>query len=69
MKQTQPIDPVLPIRDVQSITGLGRTSIYAGMQAGWFPRNIRLSPKRVAWRESEIRKYLDSRPTYGNKAA
>jgi predicted DNA-binding transcriptional regulator AlpA len=30
---------------------------------GHFPTRIRLSPKRVAWRMSDIEAWIDSRPT------
>jgi prophage regulatory protein len=66
---TDNLDRMLKLRDVRAITGLASSTVYDGMAAGWFPRNVRLSPKRVGWRESEIRQYLADRPTYGSKAA
>jgi predicted DNA-binding transcriptional regulator AlpA len=51
------------------ITGLPLTSLYAGMRDGWFPKNRKISPKRVARKESELRDYLDSRAQFGSKAA
>jgi prophage regulatory protein len=64
MPMNKQMDRMLGSKEVREITGLAVSTIYDGMALGWFPRNIRISPKRVAWRESEIRNYLNSRPTY-----
>jgi prophage regulatory protein len=60
---------MLGTREVLEITSLPLSSLYDGMRKGWFPRNVRISPKRVAWRESEILEYIASRPQFGSKAA
>ena len=39
---------------VQEITGLPESSIYAEMAKGNFPKPIKLSANRVAWLEDEI---------------
>ena len=46
---------------VEAITGLSRSTIYAKMQADEFPRQIKLSIKTVAWIESEIQDWLNAR--------
>lgn len=46
---------------VESITGLSRTTIYRLMSLGEFPRPVRLTAKAVAWPESEIETWLKSR--------
>lgn len=40
--------------DVQRVTGLPRSSIYALMKQGQFPRPIRITSKTVGWLQSEI---------------
>lgn len=46
---------------VEEITGLSRTTIYAMMSRGEFPRPVRLTRKAVAWPESKITEWLNSR--------
>lgn len=47
--------------EVEAITGLSRSTIYAKMQNGTFPRNIKLSERSVGWIESEIQAFLRNR--------
>lgn len=47
--------------EVEEITGLSRTTIYAMMSRGEFPRPVRLTRKAVAWPESAITEWLNSR--------
>ena len=46
-------------------TGLGRSSIYAGVRAGTFPAPVRLSARAVAWREEDLDKWVSERVTAG----
>ena len=46
---------------VEEITGLSRSSIYAMVAKGTFPRPIRLGKRAVAWREQDIREWMESR--------
>jgi prophage regulatory protein len=50
-------------RAVEEITGLSRTTIYALMSRGDFPRPVRLTAKAVAWPESAITDWLATRPS------
>lgn len=47
--------------DVQILTGLSRSSIYALMARGELPKPIHLTAKAVAWPESAIAEWLNSR--------
>lgn len=47
--------------EVESLTGLSRTTIYKLMSKGEFPRPVRLTTKAVGWPESAIREWLESR--------
>lgn len=40
--------------EVQHITGLSRSTIYAMMEAGTFPRQRKASPTIAVWSESEV---------------
>lgn len=48
--------------EVEKITALSRSTIYRLMDAGEFPRPIRLTKKAVAWSEADILDWLASRP-------
>lgn len=47
--------------DVERITGLSRSSIYAMMKIGEFPQSIPLTGRIVAWLQSEILEWVKSR--------
>lgn len=57
--QPQPGKPekLLRLPEVESLTGLRKSSLYAGMRATppTFPQCVRLSARAVAWKESDIR--------------
>ncbi|AAV97122.1 AlpA family phage regulatory protein [Ruegeria pomeroyi] len=48
---------------VEAVTGLSRSSIYAMMDAGDFPRPVRIGKRAVAWPQSAIEAWLANRPT------
>jgi prophage regulatory protein len=52
----------LRIRQVIQATGLSRMTIYRLELAGKFPKRRQLSENSVAWLESEISEWIDSRP-------
>jgi prophage regulatory protein len=53
---------ILRRRAVEARTGLKRSTIYFQMNAGTFPRPIRLGAKAVGWRETDIDAWLATRP-------
>jgi prophage regulatory protein len=55
-------DELWSMKIVQIKTGLSRASVYKYMALGLFPRQRHLGPGRVAWRASDVRKWIDSRP-------
>ena len=48
---------------VERATGLSRSSLYAMMDAGEFPRPVRIGKRAVAWPQSSIEAWLAQRPT------
>ena len=56
------IDRILRRPEVERVTGLSRTSIYALIAQGRFPRPVKLGRQAVGWRESEIAAWIESRP-------
>lgn len=56
-----PLNRLLRQREVSAVTGLSRQSIYAYMQDGTFPRPVKLSARLVAWREQDVRDWINAR--------
>lgn len=46
---------------VEARTGLSRSTIYDWMKSGNFPLPVKLGARLVAWRESDIRQWLETR--------
>lgn len=53
---------LLTVREVSSIAGVSRSTIYTGMNEGRFPRSIKVGKKSVRWRASDIEKWLAELP-------
>ncbi|WP_043882836.1 helix-turn-helix transcriptional regulator [Vibrio campbellii] len=52
----------LRIQDVMSLTGLGRSTIYKFMADETdFPKSVPIGGRAVAWVESEIEEWMESR--------
>ena len=52
---------LISIKGVSGKVGLSRGSIYVYMNAGTFPRSIKIGPRRVAWIEQEIDEWIMQR--------
>lgn len=52
---------LLRLPAVEERTGLRKSSIYAGVNAGTFPAPIRLSVRAVAWEEAAIDAWIFER--------
>ena len=53
---------LLSRKEVEKRVGLSRSTIYDHMNAGTFPRPVRVGPKAVRWRTSEIDAWMDNLP-------
>lgn len=53
-------------REVEQRTGLSRSTIYAWINDNRFPRPVKLGERIVAWRESDIDDWLESRVSEGD---
>lgn len=51
----------LRLPEVKQITGLGKTTIYALMKSGEFPRGVRISGRAVGWIEEEVAQWVQDR--------
>ena len=56
-------DKLLRRPEVETLTGLSRSTIYSWLQRGDFPQPVKLGTRLVAWRESDITAWLESRET------
>ena len=56
------LDRLLNMAEVLEVTGLSRSSIYSLMRQGVFSEPLKVGPRAVRWRESEIREWERSRP-------
>jgi prophage regulatory protein len=45
-------------KEVERLTSLTRSTIYASMGAGTFPKAVKIGPMRVGWVESEVLEWL-----------
>jgi len=52
---------ILRRTEVEATIGLGRSSIYAMMEAGSFPKPVRLGQRAVGWLEHEVQEWLKNR--------
>jgi prophage regulatory protein len=55
------VDSLLRMDQVKTRTGLSRSSIYAKVSTGEFPKPIALSSRSVAWIEAEIAAWIQAR--------
>ena len=52
---------ILRRKQVESRTGLSRSSIYKMMSEGTFPKPVSLGARAVGWIENQIDQWLESR--------
>lgn len=57
------------LKEVLSITGLARASVYRYMDQGCFPKTVSLGDRAVAWVESEVQEWVLARIAERNGGA
>ena len=60
-----PRDRLLRLSDVSDIVGIRKSSIYALMKEGKFPKCIYITSKTVAWPESAVLAWVNDRINKG----
>ena len=50
---------LLRLPEVKSATGLSKSSIYARITEGTFPKQIPLGPRLVVWLEADIQNWIN----------
>lgn len=48
--------------DVEKLVGLSRSTLYAMISEGTFPKPVQLGKRAVGWREVDVLNWLESRP-------
>jgi len=51
--------------DVEKLVGLSRSTLYAMMAEGSFPKPVKLGKRAVGWREADVLDWLESRHVEG----
>lgn len=64
---SQPLDRLMPLADVLNATSLRRSSLYDLVRDGLFPEPVKISRRRVAWRTSDVVRWIASQ-TYSRDA-
>lgn len=54
---------ILRLSDVTRQTGLPRSTLYAKIAEGTFPRPIKLSQRSVGWLSQDVASWIDKRIT------
>ena len=57
---------ILRRRDVEILTGLSRSTLYAMMANGKFPSPIKLGERAVGWQDKDLADWIASRPKKSN---
>ena len=52
---------LLRLPEVKNLTGLSKSSIYARIAEGLFPRQIALGSRTVVWLETDIQNWIAER--------
>ncbi|WP_425311180.1 helix-turn-helix transcriptional regulator [Leptospirillum ferriphilum] len=52
---------VLRLRELLKLSGLSKSTIYARIKEGDFPKPIRLGPRSIGWFQHDIESWLESR--------
>lgn len=53
------LERLIRLPEVKSRTGLSTSDLYRRMEAGTFPRQIKLGAKAVAWIETEVQEWIE----------
>jgi prophage regulatory protein len=57
---------IVRISDVVAQTGLPRSSLYAQVKLGRFPKPVKLGARSVGWRVQDIEAWIATRPEGGS---
>lgn len=55
------MERILRRPEVERVSGLRRSTLYAWIAAGQFPAPVRLGARLVGWRLSDVQRWIDAR--------
>ncbi|MBC3493577.1 helix-turn-helix transcriptional regulator [Pseudomonas taiwanensis] len=58
MRHAENIDRFLRLDEVLHVTGIGRNTVYRRIREGTFPKQVKIGPNSVAWRQSDITQWM-----------
>ena len=58
---------LLRLGQVEQVTGLKKSAIYAKIKTEDFPAAVRLGSRSVAWRSDDIQEWIDGLPKVGQE--
>ncbi len=58
---TSPTDRFIRLPELLTIVGVSRASIWNYVKAQTFPQPVKLNPRLVGWRESEVQNWIATR--------
>jgi prophage regulatory protein len=61
MTTSKQLRRILRIRDVLSLVGVSRSTLYAWIATGAFPKSVGLGVRSVGWREEAVEAWMLSR--------
>lgn len=62
------LDGLIRQHELLGLLGMSRVTLWKWRKAGAFPQPVRLVGASVAWRRSDVRAWLESRPTVGSQS-
>ncbi|MDO1495812.1 AlpA family transcriptional regulator [Pseudomonas putida] len=60
MRHAEKIYRFLRLDEVLHVTGIGRNTVYRRIREGTFPKQVKIGPNSVAWRQSDITQWMTS---------
>jgi len=67
INQNQIKEILLRRLEVQRMTGLSRSALYAAIKDGTFPTPVKISLRAVAWSSQAVAEWITSKVTGGSK--
>lgn len=62
-------DRLLRLPEIESVTGLRKSTVYLLMKRGEFPRSVQVTARCVAWPESRVLQWVQDRISQAGKEA
>lgn len=61
LEDSELVEVLLPLNKVLQVIPAGRSTIYEWISKGLFPAPVRIGPRRVAWRQSDITRFISEK--------